>query len=322
MRAIYLKFKLIGILIICLLLFCLNSGAQEWITWNCNDIPLAVGFMEGDSDPQGATDFSIIIDDPDIQDNKLWQFDMYCDGNPVANTTYNMSWSVAGATQSTMVARIKGIEGSLSDKVAEIDIRNAGFGSKLQIYYDDSLFLAYVADAAVEVPGLTEWHLYRITMNGETFKAYLDENPEAILSGNTDKARSDNWFKIGDGSDGTTISGIFDWLIWDASGAYAPGEGAAIPAELYTGLESGIANKYINNLKVYPVPADDFVFVEFPVKEANSNLQIINILGETVLTATAGKHKNKIDLSELSAGIYFIKMNQDNNTYIKQLIVK
>jgi len=322
MKTIYSKFKLISMLIIGICLLSLNANTQQWTVWDCSTIPEVAGFSVGDNDPQGATNFSIIIDDPDIAGNKLWKFDMYADGNPVANTTYSMEWGVSGTTKSTIVARIKGIDGSLSDKVAEIDVRSVSYGSKLQIRYDDSLFLAYVEEAAIKVPDLTEWQIYRITMDGETFTAYLDEDPVEILTGATSKQRSDNWFKIGDGSDGTTISGIFDWLIWDASGAYAPGEGADIPEELYLGLESDITDKYINNLKVYPVPVDDYVFIDFPFTVVNSDLKVISVLGETVLSTKVNKQKIKLDLSGLNAGIYFIKMKHNNNTYIKQLIVK
>jgi predicted secreted protein len=318
----YLKFRPISLLIAGILLLHLNANSQEWTVWDCSTIPEVAGFSVGDNDPQGATNFSVVIDDPDIAGNKLWKFDMYADGNPVANTTYNMEWNVASTTKSTMVARIKGIDGSLSDKVAEIDIRSVSYGSKLQIYYYDSLFLAYVEEAAVEIPNLSDWHIYRVTMDGETFTAYLDEDPVAVLSGATSKQRSDNWFKIGDGSDGTTISGIFDWLIWDASGAYAPGQGADIPEELYLGLESDITNDYADNLKVYPVPVEDYVFIDFPFKVVNSDLKVISILGETVLNIKVNKQKIKLDLSELNAGIYFLKMDHNNNTYIKQLIVK
>jgi len=321
MRTIYSRLKLASILFVGFFLFYLNADTQEWTVWDCNILPEDVGFMAGDNNPPGTLNFSVIIDDPEIKDNKLWKYDMYAEGNVEVSTTYRMDWDVSGTTVSTLVARIKGIDDCLSKRLAEIDIRNMEYGSILRITYDDSLFLANVDEAYAELSDLTEWHIYRVTMNEDTFTVYLDEETVPILSGASTRSTSDNWFKMGDGSDETAVSGIFDWIIWDASGAYAPDEGADIPDELYTGLET-ILNGDINNLKVYPIPADNKVYIEFPVKGINRNLQIINVLGETLISIEVNKQKNKIDLSGLNGGIYFIRVKQDNNTYIKRLILK
>jgi len=321
MRTIYSRLKLASILFVGVFLFYSNADTQEWTVWDCSILPEDVGFMAGDNNPPGTLNFSVIIDDPEIKDNKLWKYDMYAEGNVEVSTTYRMDWDVSGTTVSTLVARIKGIDDCLSKRLAEIDIRNMEYGSILRITYDDSLFLANVDEAYAELPDLTEWHIYRVTMNGDTFTVYLDEETDPILSGASTRSTSDNWFKMGDGSDETAVSGIFDWIIWDASGAYAPDEGADIPDELYTGLET-ILNGDINNLKVYPIPADNKVYIEFPVKGINRNLQIINVLGETLISIEVNKQKNKIDLSGLNGGIYFIRVKQDNNTYVKRLILK
>ena len=50
---------------------------------------------------------------------------------------------------------------------------------------------------------------------------------------------SSNYIKIEDQSTGGLFGGDCDWVIWDVSGAYAPGKGTALPKSL-TGLPTAV----------------------------------------------------------------------------------
>lgn len=52
-----------------------------------------------------------------------------------------------------------------------------------------------------------------------------------------------------------------------------------------------------------------------------SHIEIINMLGETVLTPKVSKNSNQIDISMLQLGVYFVKCSYLNNHFIKKIVV-
>ena len=72
-----------------------------------------------------------------------------------------------------------------------------------------------------------------------------------------------------------------------------------------------------NNINIYPNPANDIIYVQS--NSVKSTYQISNISGKTVLS---GKFDNnqKIDVSELSKGVYFISVNTKDNKIVKKIV--
>jgi len=288
----------------------------QWTTYDCSLNPIAAGFSEGDKDR--GDHFNVeVIDDPDISGNKLLIYDQPDDDS---KTSYRMAWT---ATQATIALRVKGLDGSSSDKIAEIDIRNGSTGVKLQVYYDDTVrFDDDAIDVFHPTTNVDEWHLYRVTMNGDDFAAYMDEDETPILSGTSVNLRSEQRFQFGDASGGTAISGVFDWIIWDESGAYAPGEGTAIPPELCTDFYVGIDDPVVEGFFFYPNPAKNFVNIKTPHPITSGTLVIYNMLGAKVLENNITKQLTRMDISSLKQGVYFIQLNVNNKRFTQSLIVK
>ncbi|HEX9979853.1 MAG TPA: T9SS type A sorting domain-containing protein [Flavobacterium sp.] len=69
-------------------------------------------------------------------------------------------------------------------------------------------------------------------------------------------------------------------------------------------------NSAFKNLKVYPVPARDFLNIETADNEMPlTQIGIVNALGQVVLKLDASASGlNKIDLQSLSKGIYYLKL--------------
>lgn len=80
-------------------------------------------------------------------------------------------------------------------------------------------------------------------------------------------------------------------------------------------------------LEIYPNPTNDFVNVEM-VLETSMQLEftIFNSIGEVVLeidfASANGMNNQKIDLSALSAGIYFFKINNEAGAQFSRRIIK
>ena len=71
------------------------------------------------------------------------------------------------------------------------------------------------------------------------------------------------------------------------------------------------------NFKLYPVPADDFITVEF---ESNRNftISIIDIQGREVLKQKGSNSKTLLDISSLAKGNYICSVNGKSKSFVKQ----
>ena len=67
-------------------------------------------------------------------------------------------------------------------------------------------------------------------------------------------------------------------------------------------------------MKLYPVPAGDFINIDLPENIKINNYSVFNSLGCQVLTGKiAGE--NRIDISSLQNGMYYIRMILDQIIY-------
>ncbi|GGD43049.1 hypothetical protein GCM10011514_03720 [Emticicia aquatilis] len=82
----------------------------------------------------------------------------------------------------------------------------------------------------------------------------------------------------------------------------------------------------IEQVKVYPNPTSEQVFVEFVSSTSqNSSINIIDVGGKIIQTRNIkglGKQHEVFDVSSYSAGIYFIKTDSDKRVSIKKLIIE
>ena len=94
--------------------------------------------------------------------------------------------------------------------------------------------------------------------------------------------------------------------------------------------DDGIEEIDRNKIVVYPNPAKDFVIINWSSVEmchgashdtshcgvSTDEYQIINIFGETVSSGEAVSGNQKIDISHLSNGIYFIKIGDSTQKIV------
>ncbi len=72
-----------------------------------------------------------------------------------------------------------------------------------------------------------------------------------------------------------------------------------------------------NNFTVYPNPALEKITIQ-RVASAPTQLQILNVLGETVLQVELDRAKEEIDISSLTSGIYFIRSDNYSTKFVVQ----
>jgi hypothetical protein len=79
-------------------------------------------------------------------------------------------------------------------------------------------------------------------------------------------------------------------------------------------LNSNVLNNneygFKNNLSIYPNPFNENIFVDI---DSDSKIEISNLLGKIVYSNTIYKGVSKIDLNNLSLGMYVLKISNDTN---------
>ena len=78
-----------------------------------------------------------------------------------------------------------------------------------------------------------------------------------------------------------------------------------------------------NNFKLYPNPAESILNVDYVVlPEAGTRILLIDNTGRTVLNQVVESMTNKIDVSQLAAGLYFLKSINPQSSVIKKFIIQ
>ncbi|MFH2144052.1 MAG: S8 family serine peptidase [Bacteroidota bacterium] len=77
------------------------------------------------------------------------------------------------------------------------------------------------------------------------------------------------------------------------------------------------------SMRVYPVPADEILFIELTDHSLPSDYSMTDINGKTVLSGTVKSDSNihKIDISKLAKGIYTLSLNVDNKAIKSKILI-
>lgn len=84
---------------------------------------------------------------------------------------------------------------------------------------------------------------------------------------------------------------------------------------------------YFNNssVKLYPNPSENNLNIAIENIDSNAKINIVDAIGKSVSSSTIEGKDNvlvNVDLTNISNGIYFVKVNSGGNTSIQKLIVK
>ncbi|OYT12395.1 MAG: hypothetical protein B6I19_09825, partial [Bacteroidetes bacterium 4572_114] len=85
--------------------------------------------------------------------------------------------------------------------------------------------------------------------------------------------------------------------------------------------ELGIDGDLANSILIYPHPAKDEIFVQMDF-QGNIHLEIVDQLGNNVLTQNVSSENSRIDVSSLSIGVYLIKIKGVDISIVKKLVIK
>ena len=82
---------------------------------------------------------------------------------------------------------------------------------------------------------------------------------------------------------------------------------------------TGVDENGISNVSVYPNPASSTVTIDGLNGFANLGVEIVNLQGQVVMRVD---NSLEINIEDIEAGIYFIKINCDGQQYLQKIVIK
>ena len=75
-------------------------------------------------------------------------------------------------------------------------------------------------------------------------------------------------------------------------------------------------------LRVYPNPVEEQLTIETDYFSRISSVELINTAGVVISNIEISKNSTDIDMEYLSAGLYFLKVNDENESLVIKIIKK
>ncbi len=258
-----------------------SAPYYPWVSYNGNALPENTGTTENpldltslSQDGPGTGFVEEIVSDSRIPGNKLLNYyQPEKAGTRMYRSKFDDNWT---DSTFTMVARLKGTGVDTIDRVFDIQWRNGNAGTRdeLRIWGNDSIIGLDKAGKQVKVDmNLNDWHIYRVQVIGDSCAVFIDENPEAVITGVSTSSTSDTYIKIGDGSSTDAVGGFVDWFLMDTTMASNP-ETMALPDALPGVGPVEIGPWYLYTADVLP-DANDPAFSESSVNGGTQENMII-----------------------------------------------
>ena len=93
----------------------------------------------------------------------------------------------------------------------------------------------------------------------------------------------------------------------------SPGNGTA---------DISVTENYLNNVSVYPNPAQDVVFIELSGETELTDIEIYSIGGQKLVKGSFNSNTYQVNVSELPQGMYLLKLTRGSKMAVKNVVVK
>ncbi|HKK69337.1 MAG TPA: C25 family cysteine peptidase [Bacteroidales bacterium] len=238
------------------------------------------------------------------------QITIHVDAMPDATITDPGSFCLGDAAVTLNAAETGGTWSGNGVSGSEFDPNTAGIGNHTISYEIVNGTCAASDDVSIAVGDIPS---VDITVYNATTATSEDGSASAAVSGGL--APYDYLWSNGDTDNvmEDVSAGTYSLMVTDAAGC------------MYTTpVEIDFANSIDEesaSLAVYPNPAGSEVFVEMHNMSAES-ISMVNVIGQTVHNLTVQSDIERIDVSDLKSGVYFIKIKTADQEHIQKLIIE
>ncbi len=168
---------------------------------------------------------------------------------------------------------------------------------------------------------------YAITVGSGISASFTSESDGLTVTFTNTSVNTDSyhwWF--GDDSESTDENPVHTY---DQAGTYTVTFKAIssncnlneeITAEVTVTEAAGIGDIESININIYPNPANNFVNIK--AENTISNIRIYNYLGQQVIQVNKNTNIAKIDVSSLNSGVYILKIDTKEGSFMKKLIIQ
>ena len=304
----------------------------QWQIYDCSLLPAeadTIWHEQGD-DEDNITHILSVVDDPDISGNKLIQV-LEPDGPP--KEMWAVNWHADASIGATLVFRAKALEAGTYDRDLDLYLYDSVVRDRFVSNSGNQIKLNKSGQSSPLDTGV--WHIFRITIIADLLEVFVDEDPLSYLmaQGEILEPPAEDLFRFGDlGS--TTMGSLYDWFIWDVSGAYPPDAGNPIPQEL---LDTGSISTGITETsdqpdefylaQNYPNPFNPVTRITFSIPEtAHTTLTIFNALGQRISVLInenlhAGQYSMTWQANQYPAGIYYYQLKSGRLINLKKMVL-
>lgn len=78
----------------------------------------------------------------------------------------------------------------------------------------------------------------------------------------------------------------------------------------------------LENSNIYPIPAEENITIVINDWLKNVSIKIFDITGKNLISGNLKEKDNNIDISNLSDGVYFVRLKYENEIFIKRIVKK
>jgi ligand-binding sensor domain-containing protein len=85
-------------------------------------------------------------------------------------------------------------------------------------------------------------------------------------------------------------------------------------------LSTDAHSKTMDDIILFPNPANDFITLKMPDGLQNSTVNIFDIQGKKIKTYSINNNRERLDVSAFPSGIYLVKIQSDENYTVKRIV--
>ena len=126
-------------------------------------------------------------------------------------------------------------------------------------------------------------------------------------------------FKVTLDPQGTAGTGALVYRLWDRAN---PGVEDTISFDFEVTPATSLAEELIAQIKVFPQPATDLVYVELPSQMGRVELDIVDLAGAVVARHNVNGTNAELDVTNLAHGMYILRIKNDDMVLNKRISVQ
>ncbi len=209
-------------------------GDGNWNIYAADETPQNFGFSESSDLYSGET--AVPMADPDNAGNNILDFSTI--DTTKSKYSFNQSLNIDSTKGFTVIMRAKAK--SVDHDLVEVTLKSGFSYEKIRFYPDkgelnvekgtaDTRKVSYPVPDGVD---MLDWNVYRFSIVDSVLNMWVNEIQVGFDIKTTYESTTTTNFGFGEGNSGMTYASYIDWVIWDETGAYGPGEGSDFPSSL------------------------------------------------------------------------------------------